>query len=355
MTSYNQNKTVFKLYACCISVMGKRRSVVYDLQRGNNYYFIPNILHEILTEHENKTLAGICEIYGNEHRKQIEEYFQFLIQNELGFYCNNPENFPNLDRTWKYANPITNAIIEIEDLEWIDCDRVLEQLDEVGCVALQLKLFSDFSVDLIESEFLQKTENNRLKSIELFIHYNEKINLEIIEYLCEKYRRLSMVIIHSCPEGVDLNKPIQGNWITPIFSIQESLRSDKENQLMRPEYFYVNLDVFTEAHHHHTYFNRKVVIDSKGEIRNCPTIKKSFGNIAKMDLAEVIQQLDFQELWHIRKDETRICKDCEFRYMCVDSRTPLWDENKKEWYHKQDCPYNPKTAFWADSVLVAQN
>lgn len=355
MTLYNQNKSVFKLFACCVSVMGERRSIICDLQRDNKYYFIPNILHEILTEHENKTIEEICDIYGNEHRNTIEEYLQFLIQNELGFYCDNPENFPNLDLTWKSPNPITNAIVEVENLQWVDYDKVFQQLEEVACEAIQLKLFSDFPIELIESVFLEKTQKSRLKSIELFIHYNEEINLEVIERLCVKYGRLSMVIVHSCPKEVELNKPIQEKWITPIFSIPDFLRLNKENLLMRPEYFYVNLEMFTEAHHHHTYFNRKVVIDSAGEIKNCPTIKKSFGNIANTKLIELIQEPSYQKLWHVRKDNTRTCRNCEFRYVCVDSRTPIWDENKKEWYHKQECPYDPKTATWADVALMGQN
>ena len=39
-----------------------------------------------------------------------------------------------------------------------------------------------------------------------------------------------------------------------------------------------------------------------------------------------------------------VCNDCEYRYMCLDSRLPLQFNNK--WYYEKDCGYNPYKALW---------
>ena len=47
----------------------------------------------------------------------------------------------------------------------------------------------------------------------------------------------------------------------------------------------------------------------------------------------------------MKKDETDVCKDCEFRHMCVDNRLP-YERSPNEWYHKIECNYNPYIAKW---------
>jgi hypothetical protein len=46
------------------------------------------------------------------------------------------------------------------------------------------------------------------------------------------------------------------------------------------------------------------------------------------------------------KDEIAICKDCEYRYMCVDSRLPLYQNEDNLWVLEGECNYNPYTSEW---------
>ncbi len=34
----------------------------------------------------------------------------------------------------------------------------------------------------------------------------------------------------------------------------------------------------------------------------------------------IVQSLEFQQLWHLNKDKINVCKDCQYRYMCPDCR-----------------------------------
>jgi hypothetical protein len=50
-------------------------------------------------------------------------------------------------------------------------------------------------------------------------------------------------------------------------------------------------------------------------------------------------------LWSAKKDHIDVCKYCEFRYMCLDSRLPI-KRKDKEWYFETECNYNPYIAKW---------
>ena len=58
--------------------------------------------------------------------------------------------------------------------------------------------------------------------------------------------------------------------------------------------------------------------------------EESFGNINTIsynELVEIIQSSQFQKYWKIHKDIITECKNCEYRYMCIDDRLPLLDKS----------------------------
>ena len=133
-------EAVFSLFACCLPVQGARRSLVCDLQR-QSFQFIPNGLYEILTEHAGKTAAGIKAAYDHEYDEEIDEYFEFLLGHEFGFWCADPERFPALDLTWEAPERITNAILDVDRRSDHDYAKIFRELDDLGCKALELRCF----------------------------------------------------------------------------------------------------------------------------------------------------------------------------------------------------------------------
>lgn len=86
--------------------------------------------------------------------------------------------------------------------------------------------------------------------------------------------------------------------------------------------------------------NGKVCIDKYGNIKNCYHEEKIFGNIKVNTLKEVIEKTDFCKKWNINKDCIDVCKDCPYRYMCVDCRYFIEDPANK--FSKPSfCKYNP--------------
>ena len=99
----------FVLFSNCIPVKGVNRSIICDLQ-NNDYHIIPNGLYDILKEYNGKSINFIKKQFNNKYDSIVEEYFEFLLLNNLIFFHSEPDLFPEMDLKWKSASPITNAI-----------------------------------------------------------------------------------------------------------------------------------------------------------------------------------------------------------------------------------------------------
>jgi radical SAM protein with 4Fe4S-binding SPASM domain len=64
-------------------------------------------------------------------------------------------------------------------------------------------------------------------------------------------------------------------------------------------------------------------------------------------LIDVVNNPEFQKVWHIKKDEIAKCRDCEFRHICTDCRAYI--ENPEDQYSAPlKCGYNPYTCEWEE-------
>lgn len=74
-------------------------------------------------------------------------------------------------------------------------------------------------------------------------------------------------------------------------------------------------------------------------------MQKSYGNIQTTTLEEALNKSGFKDLWSIKKDDIKICQDCEFRHICTDCRAFIDDPNDI-YSHPAKCTYNPYQAKW---------
>lgn len=80
------NKNYIKIFSCCIPVKGASRSAICDVHRGK-LKIIPNALYNLLPHFDNLTKHEIISFYGEEHKQTVQEYIDFLFENEYAFYC----------------------------------------------------------------------------------------------------------------------------------------------------------------------------------------------------------------------------------------------------------------------------
>ena len=333
------NKKI-KLFASSIPVKGITRSIICDIQR-RSYLFIPNDLCDILLAHDGKSLSKIKEIYSNQFDSIIDDYFQFLFDKEHIFYTDIPNSFPKLSLEWYDPFEVNNAIIDVD--ENFDFDKILTQLNSLKCKFLEIRFWKDFNYD----EVLKFVEKEKLifHSIGFIIPYSVNIKEEHLKNLFYNYPRVAYFIITNTPEPNSIQQ--QNNKDVKIIYIKEKISPSLHCGAINSEYFVVNTKLFTESQHHNTCLNRKISIDKDGNIKNCPSMAESFGNIKDTTLKEALNKPGFKKYWNINKDQIEVCKDCEFRHICTDCRAYIEDPENQ--YSKPlKCGYNPYTNVWEE-------
>lgn len=337
-TSVNQKK-YFCLYSCCILVDGKNRSCIVDTQR-KNLYFIPNSLYFILTRYRNKTIDWIQDYIQN--NKILDSYYKFLINNDLGFYTDELKKFPKIDISYNVPNIITNSIIEISDNSNYSMDKVIEELSDLGCETLEIRFLSNTTLGKL-TKILDKTEISNLRSIIVVLPYMPEYTIENVKSeLLRRYLRITHLYVYNCKSF----KIIKSEFDEPIiiYSDQKTINANCCGNI-NPDYFAPCIEMICESKQYNSCLNKKICISEDGSIKNCPSFSYSFGNVKDTSLLEVVKNERFLKMWNIKKDEIKICKDCEIRYICHDCRAFITDTD--DIYSKPlKCGYDPYTNTW---------
>lgn len=339
-------KNYFVLFACCIPVKGHSRSTICDLQR-NSFELVPNVIHEILTEHPGKSIQEICAAYDHEYDEEIQEYFQFLVSKNYGFYSNEPQKFPPIDLHWKNPLPVTNALVDFDQNSTHDLKKIVQQLSSLHCPAIELRFFHSLDKTQLQ-EVINLFEDSTFRSLQITVGYHEDFTHENISMLMGLNRRMQELIIHSTPQ---IDETIQKGSFEMVIYTSQKITSEACCGSVSPYYFTSNIDMFTEARTFNSCLNRKIGIDKNGQIKNCPSMVKSFGHVDDTALAQVIENKAFQRLWNITKDQVLTCQDCEFRYICTDCRAYVSNPDE-ELSKPAKCQYNPYEARWEDEVAT---
>lgn len=335
-----EKRRVFRLFACCVPVRGARRSTLCDLQR-KSFDLIPNALYDLLAEYTDHTLDEIRADYPPEQHAVLDEYFAFLERKEYGFWTDTPGDFPPMDLGWDAAEAVTNAVIDVDRNSRHDWKSLLDQLDALGCAALQVRWFDPVTLEEVE-RMLRWTEGGRLRSVDVLLPHDPSWGEDGLEAICRKYPRLLGVVVHSAPENRLDKVPPLG---TPVFRRAEAVTSADHCGQVAPEWFAVSIAGFTEARSFNSCLNRKVSVDAAGEIRNCPSMPRSFGNAADTPLRAALDDPAFRAVWEVSKDQVEVCRDCEFRYVCTDCRAFVADP-ANPLSKPAKCAYDPYTARW---------
>lgn len=335
---------VFRLFANCVPVKGARRSTLCDLQNGC-YCFIPNALFYMLTECSGLTIDRIKAHFDTHDNSAgiVDEYFRFLVDNEFGFFCDEPERFPPIDFTFLRPEQITNAVLDIRNCSDHPYEDIIDQLVALGCRALQVRFFDEMPLAQIE-KILHTTERHTLRHLDILIQYTPEMTDDALLLIVAEHPAISQISVHAAPARRELESPQK---IVRVCFWPSRCDSSDHCGFVQPAYFALNLEHFSEAQHHNTCLNLKIAIDANGEIKNCPALSKSFGNVRSTRLADVVALRPFRNLWEIKKDAIEVCRECEFRYMCTDCRALLTDPSNIL-SKPAKCGYDPLTGTWSE-------
>jgi SPASM domain peptide maturase of grasp-with-spasm system len=334
-------KSYFILYANCIVTKGSQRAIIADLQ-NSCYIFISNSFAEILMDLKKMSIQEFCRSNPNIEKTDLINELNKLKNENLGHYTDELNSFPEICTDFFTPYSIHDCIIEFSAHNYIHRQRITNGLSVLGCQALELRSYECSDLKEIEV-FISELTFTRLRSVEIFIKYDERIHAQTYINFALKFPIIISLFVHNC-RNEEILKIEDGK----TFFLKESIGSSKCCGNISKEFFKINLSFYLEALKHNTCLSRKVSIDYLGNIKNCPSMKKNFGNIEDLTLEQVIENnRSFKELWAINKDQIAVCKSCEFRYICSDCRAFV--ENPMDTSSKPlKCGYNPITTEWED-------
>ena len=290
--------------------------------------------------HKDDSFEELVEIYEDE--ETLGEYFQFLKVNEFGFWTTHPEWFPELERTWEHPSVITNAIIDTGESLQHNYGQIIGELDQLGCQDIQLRFFNQSVTAELLTVALEATNNSGINSVELILPFSTDLDQYWWKDFCIKFERVSRITQYRAPENQSFK--LYGREPKELFAqlyhTSQVIDSHAHCGAVDPAFFVAGMSPFMEGQHYNNCLNRKVGIDVDGEIKNCPSLTTSYGNIREVSITEALAKEHFKDLWAINKDQIAVCKDCEFRYICMDCRAFVTDPDDR--YSKPSkCQYDP--------------
>ncbi|MDR3047883.1 MAG: grasp-with-spasm system SPASM domain peptide maturase [Bacteroidales bacterium] len=328
------------LYPHCHIVKGYNRSLLQDTFRGS-YFFIPDLLATMLPKMHGATLLDSKMLFTGNSHNYFEEYVIFLQEKEAVNLSEISLDYQKLPLDFQYPAIITNSIFIYDKRN--ENQQTITELIKNRCEHIQIFVNQKITSKKLKT-ILSLFEDSLVETIEIVVSFQKPfLNIQYWQKLYDQYRRLQSAVVYNAPKTEKISVDcLNYNW---VLFINEPV-SYNDCGAIHPLHLTNNLLFFTESQQHNTCLNRKVCIDAGGNIKNCPAMERSFGNIKDTTLQEAIEKEGFKDLWFINKDKIDVCKDCEFRYMCTDCRCFIKDP-ENIYSQPAKCGYNPYICKWA--------
>lgn len=104
-------------------------------------------------------------------------------------------------------------------------------------------------------------------------------------------------------------------------------------------------EMFSRRHVNHC-LDRAIAVTADRQVRVCPMIEERLGDLSSEPLQRVFAERRMNRYWKMTKDVIDGCRQCEFRYACVDcTALDLW-RNRAANTATLICNYDPVRAVW---------
>lgn len=333
------NSIYFLVYPSFKIVQGKSHTAIIDVQ-NNAFYSLDNGYSEIILNCMNRTEEEIKSHYG-ENYSLVRSIIEKLVEDNIGFFTDEPERFPQISEDFNLPGTITNCLIDIKNEASLSAlEQAIPQLEGLLCKYLEIRVWGTINNQRLLNVLVDLDERGSyIQGVSLVIP------LSVYEYL-KSFRSLrlkNITVYNSDHNEVTFDKE---KYVT-VQHTTKMLRSELCCGKISKQRFSPNLFHYNESKQFNSCLNRKISIDGEGEIKNCPSMFESFGNIRDTTLEAALEMKGFKKHWNINKDKILVCKDCEYRYICTDCRAYL--EDPEDLLSKPlKCGYDPYKGEWSE-------
>jgi hypothetical protein len=292
---------------------GYNRSILLDLTK-NDFELIDNELIQILkdiSKHDN--FEAIIKKHPN-----FKDELNLLNSKNYFNTEYNPVLFPEINTLIENGFHFQSITLEVSEITLSFIEDYFELLIHLTQnIYLIINKFDNKLINVLNNSFDGKNNHVRVifcsdsKNIELFQNENSNFN-----FITDYYE------FNFSQEKNSYNK----NWTSLI----------------------CNWFVYFENINYNSGFFEKLYIHKNGKIGINHLDDLNLNDIKNVknidDLIKIKEESDYKELVSIKNDFILICKDCEFRHICVDIKTPK--KNNENLYFKSECNYNPYISKW---------
>ena len=339
----------FKLYGNCFIVKGASQAQIYDLHTNKSFEISLNLANLYEDELEVLPLNQVYKKYST-WALNIKEFINYLMENDLGFKTTEPDNFPDMSKSFRIYNKIYSAVIEL-DMPLLQEEKTLAKylnlLDDLrasGCFHFCLVIRDKIKDKSGLQKLLASFKESRVRTVKVILD-KPYLDFDELDSITNDMR--VSYKIYSAPT----DDKVKGRWWYKESKFGFELIEYTTNKFdlnKKTNYSKVNLIVssatFTESQKHNPFFNKKVCISKGGDYKNDLSFSDSYGNFRSKPLTELLADDAFTELWLMSNDKIETCKICQFRYACTGNSNVI---NKNGQYHKVDaCQFDPVSNVW---------
>lgn len=330
------------LLSTVIITKGKYRTCLIDIE-SNHYCVIPTSLVGLFNNESFFEIDSTINNLDSESRVIFKEYISFLINNGFAILSNEKIKFKryNLEK-YKEPNHINNIVLDIND--FLSYRNKVDLINSNNINSMQIRVFAKATPLFIE-EMIEFITTKDFNNIELVLNHNNNFDSNIYKAIYHKYRVIARIIVMNYQNNTSiLNEK--------IFGVKTKLNSVQQCGIISKSLFCTNINSIQLSNSYNSCLYKKISIDVNGEIKNCPSMPYSYGNIKETTLEEALNKEGFKKYWNITKDEVEVCKDCEFRYICTDCRAYTErnhiDKEGLDLSKPLKCGYDPYTGEWEE-------
>ncbi len=320
----------FNIFPTSIIVDGYNKSVLLNLS-GNDFIELPVLLKNLILSLQKNSIKKVARMHSIK-KKEIDDFVNQLCMLKIGFKSDVQVKFRKLNHSVESPYNANTLIFSIDSLNFKMNTSILNYLN-IDCLGFHIKV----QFDLKElKDFI--TETVKLMNFNTIqIRFFVSVKKESIEEIIAIHSKITHIILENEME----DKIVFYNDKTILFL--------NRNYVANKTRFVINLPYYLEAKNFNYQVHKNLIFDSYGNIRfhsNSPITKFHINSITnRKELQLLYKSGIYKNSLKAKKDDIDICKHCEFRYMCVDSRLPI-KRNENEWYFDSECNYNPYIAKW---------
>jgi SPASM domain peptide maturase of grasp-with-spasm system len=323
----------------CKITFGYGRCIIQDLTR-NRWEYIPIELGKFIVDSNKRKYSECCDV---KEEFKGQNYLYYCLAKE--YLIKIPEvvleNFVPLETTFHHPSVVTSIIFFVSSKFLYPIERLVEEVQQVNCPNIDF-ILHDISFDqtkLLLAAFDLSVVNN----INIYFKANTEVSFDDFVDLWKQNARISNIIFYEADKNEIIKQDTNRGYY--IISVTQGIDKFIEYGNSGEEYMKCNIQTYIESCNHNLYYNRKVIIDESGNIKNSVHNDVNFGNIQNDSLKTTIEKESFREYWNITKDKIDVCMLCEYRNMCIDSRVPI-KRGDGSYYFVDECSYNPFISKW---------